>query len=63
MRQLAGIPEGMVYPSGMIALKKKQDTIRALLDRTQGELAVAMATRGLAASMDAGEGEGREGDD
>ncbi len=48
MRQLASIPEGLVYPSGMVNLKKKQDTIRHILDRTQGELAIALATRGLA---------------
>jgi translin len=48
MRQLASIPEGLVYPSGMVNLKKKQDVIRQLLDRTQGELAVTLATRGLA---------------
>jgi translin len=47
MRQLAVIPEGLVYPSGMVNLKKKQDTIRQLLDRTQGELAVTLATLGL----------------
>jgi len=54
MSSLALVSEGLVYPSGMINLKKKQDTVRMLLDRTQGELAISLATRGAAEAMDDG---------
>jgi translin len=42
MKEIGHLIEGMVYPSGMIPLKKKQDVVRSLLDRTGGELAVAL---------------------
>ena len=43
MRKLHSIVEGLTYPSGMIQLKRKQDSARASIDRTQGELVVALA--------------------
>ncbi|MGA1819776.1 MAG: hypothetical protein ACMUHU_02085 [Thermoplasmatota archaeon] len=46
MEEIGQLVEGMVYPSGMIPLKKKQDTIRSLLDRTGGELAIALHSKG-----------------
>ena len=42
MKEIGHMIEGMVYPSGMIPLKKKQDVVHSLLDRTGGELAVAL---------------------
>lgn len=45
MKEIGHLIEGMVYPSGMIPLKKKQDVVRSLLDRTGGELAVALNSR------------------
>jgi translin len=33
------------YPSGLIPIKKKQDTVRALIEKTRGELAVASCER------------------
>jgi translin len=51
MKEIGHLIEGLVYPSGMIPLKKKQDVVRSLLDRTGGELAVALNFR-----KDKGEG-------
>ena len=45
MKEIGHLIEGLVYPSGMIPLKKKQDVVRSLLDRTGGELAVALNSR------------------
>jgi translin len=45
MKEMARLTEGLSYPSGMIQLKKKQDTVRSLLDRTAGELAVSIRSR------------------
>lgn len=45
MKELGHLIEGLVYPSGMIPLKKKQDVVRSLLDRTGGELAIALTSR------------------
>ncbi|MCJ2534259.1 MAG: RNA-binding protein, partial [Candidatus Thermoplasmatota archaeon] len=33
------------YPSGLIPIKKKQDMVRNLIERTRGELAVASCER------------------
>jgi hypothetical protein len=33
------------YPSGLIPIKKKQDMVRGLIERTRGELAVASCER------------------
>ncbi|MGA1866598.1 MAG: hypothetical protein ACMUFK_03935 [Thermoplasmatota archaeon] len=41
MKVIGHLIEGLVYPTGMIPLKRKQDVVRSLLDRTGGELAVA----------------------
>ncbi|MBN1389084.1 MAG: hypothetical protein JXA22_00410 [Candidatus Thermoplasmatota archaeon] len=46
MKVIGHLIEGLVYPSGMIPLKKKQDVVRSLLDRTGGELAVALYSPG-----------------
>ncbi|MDG6225211.1 MAG: hypothetical protein QCI82_06830 [Candidatus Thermoplasmatota archaeon] len=46
MRDLSEVMEGLVYPAGMLNLKKKQDAVRYILDRTQGDLVVSLSTRG-----------------
>ena len=33
------------YPSGLIPIKKKQDMVRGLIEKTRGELAVASCER------------------
>ena len=43
MKELFSIVDGLTYPSGMIQLKRKQDSARSSIDRTQGELTVAIA--------------------
>jgi len=53
MKEMARLTEGLSYPSGMIQLKKKQDVVRSLMDRTAGELAVSIRTR----SRNIGDGE------
>jgi translin len=45
MNDLSRLVEGLAYPSGMIQLKKKQDVVRALMDRTAGELAIALNSK------------------
>ena len=35
------------YPSKLVQIRKKQDTARAMLDRTRGELATTMASHAL----------------
>ncbi|MCK5774245.1 MAG: hypothetical protein KAH57_10700 [Thermoplasmata archaeon] len=42
MKELSSLIEGFVYPSGMIQLKKKQDMVRGVVDRTGGELSSAL---------------------
>jgi len=42
MKELYSTVEGLTYPSGMIQLKRKQDSARATLDRTQGEISIAL---------------------
>ena len=48
MRELSEVMEGLVYPAGMLNLKKKQDAVRYIMDRTQGDLVVSLSTRGWA---------------
>lgn len=43
MKDLFSLVEGLIYPSGMIQLKRKQDAARASLDRTLGEITVALS--------------------
>ena len=43
MRDLFSVVEGLTYPSGMIQLKRKQDSARSSIDRTQGEISVALS--------------------
>jgi translin len=45
MKILFSLVDGLTYPSGMIQLKRKQDQARSSLDRTQGELTIAIAGR------------------
>lgn len=45
MKELFSIIEGLTYPSGMIQLKRKQDVVRGILDRTAGELAISMTSK------------------
>jgi translin len=46
MKDLFSIIDGLTYPSGMIQLKRKQDSARSSIDRTQGELTMSLAGRG-----------------
>lgn len=48
MLDLSEVMEGLVYPPGMLNLKKKQDAVRYIMDRTQGDLVVSLSTRGWA---------------
>lgn len=41
MKDVSYLVEGLSYPSGLIPLKKKQDVVRSLMDRTAGEIAFA----------------------
>jgi translin len=41
MADVSHLVQGLSYPSGMIPLKKKQDVVRALMDRTAGEITFA----------------------
>ncbi|MGA1872559.1 MAG: hypothetical protein ACMUHY_02715 [Thermoplasmatota archaeon] len=42
MKEIGEMVAGLAYPTGMIPLKKKQDVVRSLLDRTGGELLIAL---------------------
>lgn len=52
MKDLFGTVDGLIYPSGMIPLKRKQDVVRGLLERTAGELAVSVSVRSHLPSID-----------
>ncbi|MFO8050634.1 MAG: hypothetical protein R6V01_02915 [Thermoplasmatota archaeon] len=41
MAEASRLVRGLSYPSGLIPLKKKQDIVRALMDRTAGEITFA----------------------
>ena len=56
MKDLFSTVEGLTYPSGMIQLKRKQDSARASIDRTQGEISIALNGRRI---MDRGEKDGK----
>jgi len=58
MEEIGWLVEGLAYPSGMIPLKKKQDTIRSLLDRTRGELVVAVHSQGRIMDIEGGTDDG-----
>ncbi len=45
MKDLFSLVDGLTYPSGMIQLKRKQDSARSAIDRTQGELTIVLAGR------------------
>ncbi len=45
MKALFSLVDGLTYPSGMIQLKRKQDSARSSIDRTQGELTIVLAGR------------------
>ena len=47
MVEISDLIDGLVYPSGMIPIKKKQDQIRSLVDRTAGELSISLSARGI----------------
>lgn len=47
MVEISDLIDGLVYPSGMIPIKKKQDLIRSLVDRTAGELSISLSARGI----------------
>ncbi|MGA1821651.1 MAG: hypothetical protein ACMUIG_03910 [Thermoplasmatota archaeon] len=47
MIEISDIIDGLVYPSGMIPIKKKQDQIRSMVDRTAGELSISLSARGI----------------
>lgn len=40
------------YPSGLVPLKPKQDTARALIEKTRGELTMALITERIAKEME-----------
>ena len=44
MRELYTLMEDLVYPSGLLPIKRKRDVARSLIDRTSGEIAIASAT-------------------
>ncbi|MCD6383883.1 MAG: hypothetical protein J7L88_05420 [Thermoplasmata archaeon] len=46
MEEAAGLVDAFVYPSSLIALKRKQDVVRSLLDRTKGEYLIAVSSAG-----------------
>lgn len=52
MKDIFGTVDGLIYPSGMIPLKRKQDVARGLLERTAGELAVSVSVRSHIPSID-----------
>ena len=33
------------YPDGLVPIRRKQDVARSLLEKTQGELAIALSTK------------------
>ncbi|MEA3558964.1 MAG: hypothetical protein U9R75_06895 [Candidatus Thermoplasmatota archaeon] len=41
MADVSHLVQGLSYPSGLLPLKKKQDVVRALMDRTAGEITFA----------------------
>lgn len=41
MADVSHLVRGLSYPSGLIPLKKKQDVVRSLMDRTAGEITFA----------------------
>jgi len=43
MEEAAGLVDAFVYPSSLIALKRKQDVVRSLLDRTKAEYLIALS--------------------
>jgi translin len=45
MEEIYGVIIRFDYPSGLIPIKKKQDMVRGLIERTRGELAVASCER------------------
>ncbi len=45
MEEIYGVIIRFDYPSGLIPIKKKQDMIRGLIEKTRGELAVASCER------------------
>lgn len=46
MEEIWGMIDGLVYPSALIPIKRKQDVVRSLLDRTEGEYLVALSRHG-----------------
>ena len=44
MRDLFSLMEDLVYPGGLIPIKRKRDVARSLIDRTYGEIAIATVT-------------------
>jgi translin len=47
MEKLTEILFTFNFPDGLISIRRKQDTARSLLEKTQGELAIALTTKGL----------------
>ena len=45
MEEIYGVIIRFDYPSGLIPIKKKQDMVRGLIEKTRGELAVASCER------------------
>jgi translin len=47
MEQLTDILFKFHFPDGMIPIRRKQDIARSILEKTQGELAVALTTNAI----------------
>jgi translin len=45
MQELYELMDGLVYPTGLLNLKRKQDVARSLIDKTAGELSIFIAAR------------------
>jgi translin len=52
MEQLTEILSKFNFPDGLIPIRRKQDIARGILEKTQGELAVALSTSALAKKID-----------
>jgi translin len=52
MERLTEIISKFNFPDGMIPIRRKQDVARSLLEKTQGELAVALSNQSLEKKLD-----------
>jgi translin len=52
MEELTGAIMRFDYPDAIVAIRKKQDVARSLLEKTRGEMTVAMSNRQLSDRLD-----------